>query len=855
MLTIDHFTCEGLSTHSVFDVSRPRFLFTLKAENNDELDVAQLSIGEWSQKVEAVEAIVYDGELTPFTRYEAILEVHSQSGEVARKTLTFETGFLQTPWKAKWISDGTFHFKEKKVSPTPMVFHRHLHFKKKVQSAKVYVTSMGIYDFYWGDERLSSHYFAPGFTSYAHQLMYQTFDVTEKIAPEQDLYFIVAGGWAVGSFVFTRKNRITANRQALLFQMQVTYEDGTREIITSDETWEVSRGGPYQEADFYDGEVFDARISLKDLSYHPVVIESLRISPTLLADYSCPVREIRRLQPVSIQKNNGQTIYDFGQNFAGVLSIHIKNATSGQKLTCFHAEVLNQDGSLCTSLLRSAKARISYTCKEGEQTYSPRFTYMGFRYASLEGMDASNVEVSALVLSSDIPMHGHFRCSNELLNRLQENILWGARSNFMDIPTDCPQRDERMGWTGDIALFSPTAAFNFDVHRFLKKWLKDVRSEQTRHGGIPNTIPSQSYGFPETMPVMAIDFWGDASILIPWALYQATGDGSILEENYAMMKKYVKACKFWANLWSIGPYRYIWHTPSIFHFGDWLAPDGVKMSHWQKRSIYTATASLYRCSHLLSQIASILGKKEDEESYGRLAKKVKHAYRKVLTDGNGKMKKEFQTAYVLPLHFSMFEGKEEENAAKHLVRLVTENDFCVGTGFPGTPYLLFALADHGCVKEAYRMLFQTKCPSWLYEVKCGATTIWERFDGLNEDGSIHLEEDGTGGMISYNHYASGSVGDFLYRRVAGIEPLSPGYRKFKINPLLTEQLDEVEASTYCPYGKIAMHYQISNQQYELEVTCPYGAMAEIHLPDGRIIEEKHGVHHFIVPISSFSTQK
>ena len=390
-----------------------------------------------------------------------------------------------------------------------------------------------------------------------------------------------------------------------------------------------------------------------------------------------------------------------------------------------------------------------------------------------------------------------------------------------------------MGWTGDIAVFAPTAVFNFDMTRFLRKWLRDLRSEQFRTGGIPNTVPAQGYGFPTTMPNMAVDFWDDACILVPWAVYMASGDIHVLEEAFDSMERYVKACKFWANLFGFGKQRYIWHTPSVFHFGDWVAPDVPKMSQWQARAKWTATASLCNTSAMLSRISELLGKQEKAAEYRELSRRVADAYQSLLMDKNGKLTREFQTGYVLPLYFGMLDEPHKKAAAAHLAKLVEDNHYCIGTGFPGTPYILFALLDNGYADTAYRMLMNTRCPSWLYEVRVGATTVWERWDGLDENGLCPIGDDGTGGMISYNHYASGAVGDFLYRRVAGLEPISAGYREFRVRAFPGGGLTWAKAEVMTPYGKAASDWKIDENVFTQTVTVPYGTVCTLTMPSGK----------------------
>lgn len=816
----------------VTDKAAPSFSFSLDSDRQGaQLKRAVIRVGDWERTTTEQIALEYDGKpLEPHTTYTAQLTVWDDAGESAQAELTFETGKMNEPWTAKWITDGDYHFTEKKVSPVPMTFCRRFGTEKKVKSARIYATAMGIYELSLNGSKVGDEFFAPGFTSYKSRLQYQTYDVTDRLKKENELLVTVGGGWAVGSFVFTRKNRITADRQALLLELRLEYEDGSVQVMGTDTDWDVTMRGSYRAADFYDGETYDATVHLSDMDFHKATLEKLRVQPEIFAATGAPVRAHERMVPTACSEAKEGIVYDFGQNFAGVVQLKLRGKR-GQKVTVRHAEILKPDGTLNTAFLRTAKATAVYICEDGEQTYMPRLTYMGFRYICIDGIAAENVQVAAYALYSDIERVGSFSCSSDKLNRLQENILWSARSNLMDIPTDCPQRDERMGWTGDIAVFAPTACYNFDMSRFFDKWLADMRAEQLRTGGIPNTVPAQGYGFPATMPTMAIEFWGDACVMVPWAEYQAKGDKKVLESCYAMMKKYVDACRFWAGLLSFGKHRYLWNTPSVLHFGDWVAPDVPQMAQWQKRSKWTATASLKNTSGLLADIAAILGKNEDEKTYRQVSERAAKAYRDILTDGNGKLNEEFQTAYVLPLYFEIFGGKEKENAVDNLVKLVQKNNYCIGTGFPGTPYILFALADNGRADVAYRMLFNEKCPSWLYEVKQGATTIWERWDGLDENGECPIGDDGTDMMISYNHYASGAVGDFMYRRIAGIEMTEPGYRRFKIKPVMTEQLSSAIGRVETPYGEIVSDWKVENGIFMIHVHVPVGTECSLEFPD------------------------
>lgn len=846
-------TVEHLEKNCVTDNPSPRFSFTIASDKQGAaLASAKIAVDDWSVETTEQILIPYKGAaLKPFTSYDVTVTATDNFGESDTASMTFETGRLNSPWQAKWITDGSYKFTQKGVSPVPMVFRKNIVTDKKISRAVIYGTAMGIFGLDINGMRVGDDYFAPGFTSYKTSLQYRTYDVTSLMTGDDTLIANVVGGWAVGSYVFNRVNRVSADRQALLLELRISYDDGTEEVIGTDESWDVSLDGNLKMADLYDGETYDATVDLDKISWHKAAVEKLRADPkSISADYGSPVTAHEVMKPISVKNVSGEIIYDFGQNFAGV--IHAKlNGKSGKKIVFRHAEILNADGTLNVKLLRSAKATATYICKDGEQTYSPRYTYMGFRYVGVTGVEEGDIELTALALYSDVEQIGSFECSNELINRLQQNIVWSSKSNFVDIPTDCPQRDERMGWTGDISVFAKTAVYNFEISRFLEKWLKDLRSEQLKTGGIPNTVPVQGYGMPVTFPQIATDNWGDACVTVPWALYEATGNKDILEISYESMKKYNKACGFWAGLFSLGKRRYIWNMPLPFKFGDWLAPDVPTMGGWQKRSKWTATASYAFTSSMISRIAGILGKTDDEKKYLKLYKKISDAYCSVFTDGKGKLKNEFQTAYVMPLHFKMFpDEKTQKAAAKNLAALIEKNGYRIATGFPGTPFILFALADNGQVDAAFKMLENTECPSWLYEVKAGGTTIWERWDGLKPDGTLNAGDgDGTGGMISFNHYASGAVGDFLYKRVAGIEPKECGYKSFRIKPIFGGSITSAKGCVVTPYGEIVSDWKIESDEFTINVTVPVGTSCEVVLPNGEVNTVQSGKYTFCCAVS------
>ncbi|HHT67214.1 MAG TPA: family 78 glycoside hydrolase catalytic domain [Erysipelotrichaceae bacterium] len=845
MLKVIKFIINGSNKSRYID-ENPFFGFALESDKEENyLKSAQILVNnEWKKEVIDQIRTDFDGKLTPFSHYAVKLKATDRFGDVATYETSFDTGRLQTPWTANWISDGKYKFTGK-GSPKVMTFVKKLHLDKIPEKALISITTLGVYKLYINGKRVGEDYFTPGFTNYKENLQYQIYDIKKFLKKDNEIKVVVAGGWAVGDFTYGHKNRISADRQAL--KAEIRLEDKKKvETIPTDESWLVTTKGPYIYVDLYDGEIYDA--NLVETDFHEACLEKVKTNPKkLTATYGEFVRLHESFLPVSVSKSpSGEDIYKFEQNFSGVVKFKVKNAKKGQRIVIRHAEVLH-NGELCTKLLRKAKCTIEYICKDGNQEFIPTFTYMGFQYIGVSGIEKENIEIEARAIYSDIETVGSFSCSDKRINQLQQNIVWSAKSNFVEIPTDCPQRDERMGWTGDIGLFSLVACYNFDMQIFLKKWLKDMRSEQIRTGGFPNTIPSQSHGFPLTMPHKAIDFWGDACVMVPWALYMAHGDKTILIENYETIKKYHKACLWWANFLSFGKSRYIWKSLSMLHFGDWVAPDTDKMSEWQKRHKWTATASLANTSKMLADIATILGKNDDAIYYQEIFQKVSDAYESKLTDGQGLiLGKQFQTAYVLPLAFDMFKEETKPLAVENLVKIVEEKDYCVATGFPGTPYILFALADNGREDVAFKMLFNDKCPSWLYPVKVGATTMWERWDALKADGTLNFaEEDGTGGMVSFNHYALGAVGDFLYRRLLGLEPLEGGYKSFIIKPLYNCGLDNVSGKTMTPYGEINVMWKKSKKSVDLSFKVPFGTKCQVVTPRGEIKTFRSGNYSLV----------
>lgn len=843
-MKISSLTLDGAATGLVTDEA-PRIAFSLESDRPGEsLRSAVVKVGDW--RLETTDQIgnIYDGPLQPFTEYPVTVTATGMSGDVAHASTSFRTGRLGTAWTANWITDKSYRTPQRS-SPVPMVLRSTFTVRPGLRRAWLEATALGVYELELNGKKVGEDYFAPGFTSYTHQIQYQTYDVGELVHADNTIVATVAGGWAVGSFTHKRKNKIYADRQAFLCELHLEYADGKIETVATGPDWQVSQDGPFRMAEWYDGETYDATVEATSQTWKQADATKPKGSPVVLAQYGPPVRAQQLMHPVAQSvAPSGELIFDFGQNFSGVVSAVIRGS-QGQTVTFRHAEVL-VDGELFVKSLRTAKATATYTCVDGEQSYSPRLTYMGFRYVGVRGIAPEGLDLAAIVLHSNVAETGSFSCSNPLLNDLQSAIQWGGRSNFVDIPTDCPQRDEREGWTGDYAVFATTASYNFDMSRFVGKWLRDVSAEQGRGGGIPMVVPKAGNGF----PTVATSCWGDVCVLAPWAEYLARGDLQLLRRQYPTMKRFLKAALWWSRLFSVRKHsRHIWRF--LFHFGDWASPVGG-VRDWLAKGKWIGTAYFANSCGIVADIAKLLGQPDDAERYRELRARIVDAYRAEFTDGSGTLKDEFQTGYVLPLHFGMTSGSETSRMSDNLVRLIEEADGHLTTGFPGTPYILFALSDHGRATEAFELLLQASCPSWLYMIEAGGTTIWERWDALRPDGTVNVadltggksEENSGGGMVSFNHYAAGAVGDWLYRRVAGIEPVEGGYRSFTVAPLGGGGLTSAQGSVETPYGRVASRWTWVDGVFVLQVDVPVSTSCTVMLPDGTEHVRSSGSHEF-----------
>ena len=716
-----------------------------------------------------------------------------------------------------------------------------------IRQARLYISALGVYEAYLNGQPVGDHVMAPGWTSYSHRLRYQTFDVTDLLREGGNaLGAMLGSGWFCGRLGFGGgRANLYGSQLALLAQLEVDYQDGSTVRIVTDESWRAA-AGPILADDIYDGETYDARNEipgwnepgLDDRAWSGVQNVQWDLA-TLFASLGPPVRRTLLIEPLSIHTSpGGQTIVDFGQNLVGRVRIRVQGP-AGQVITLQHAEVL-ENGELALRPLRHAKATDQYILKgEGIETYEPRFTFHGFRYAGVTGWpgELQSGDLLAVVCHSDMERTGWFDCSDPLLNRMHENALWSMRGNFLDIPTDCPQRDERLGWTGDIQVFSPTASYLYDVAGFLTSWLRDLAFEQQDYGVVPFVVPNVLPN--KTPPVTA---WGDSAVMIPWVLYQRFGDVKVLADQFDSMKAWVDLIDRTAGenrLWDTG-----------FQFGDWLDPSAPPDNPADARTPGFLIASAYfaRSAELVGLSAGLLGHQSEADHYLKLADEVRAAFNREYVTPAGRVLSDSATAYALVLQFDLLETAEQRRrAGERLAELARANRYRISTGFVGTPLICDALCSVGLEDTAFRLLMERECPSWLYPVTMGATTIWERWDSLLPDGSINPGE-----MTSFNHYALGAVADWVHRTIGGLAALEPGYRKLAIQPIPAPGLTFARAEHITPYGPAACFWKIADGQMQVEVELPPNTSARVTLPGqstNEAVEVGSGKHAWSVPFT------
>lgn len=764
--------------------------------------------------------------------------------------LVIEAGLLAPEdWTATWITSS-----DTPAQGRPAYFRHSFTLNRgpgvMVERARLYATSAGINQLHLNGAVVGESVLAPGWSAYASRLRYETHDVTESlVVGENTLGAVVGDGWWRGNLTWEMKRDVYGDRLGLLAQLEISYSDGSTETIRTDPSWRTTVG-PILDSDIYNGETFDARLAIPAWStagfddaawgateaFTPLVGE-------LVARLGPPVRRIMEIEVQEvIVTPSGRTILDFGQNLVGWVRLSVEGEP-GTVVTLRHAEVL-EHGELATRPLRNAKATDEYTLGGGGiETWEPAFTFHGFRYVEVGGWPADVVDPAqfrAVVIHSDFEPTGTFSCSHELLNQLHHNAEWGLRGNFVDVPTDCPQRDERLGWTGDLQTFAPTASFLFNVAGFIADWLRDLEAEQSDDGRVPLVVP---IGPPDLFAwgQMAFAVWGDAATFVPWAMYQRFGDKGVLAHQFESMRAWVDfvAAKAGEKL--------LW--PEQFQLGDWLDPDAPPDQPWRGKTdgVLVATAYFAQSSQIVSDAARVLHRPDLVQSYGALADGIRRAFREEFMTPSGLVSSDSVTAYALAIMFNLSKGPaHRERAGARIALHSASRAYQVSTGFAGTPMVLPALTEVGDTRTAYRLLTETACPSWLYPVTMGATTMWERWDSMRPDGSINPGE-----MTSFNHYSFGSVADWMHQIIGGIAPEEPAYRTIRFNPVPGRGVTSADCSLRTPYGRVACHWKLEDLDMTMEVVVPPNASAIVNRP-GHLESELHvtaGTHRWVYAVS------
>lgn len=741
--------------------------------------------------------------------------------------------------QAAWITAG-----ERMGSVSPE-FRKELTFGKIPVKAEAHVTAMGVYELRINGKRMGDALMTPGWTSYPNRIQYQTYDITKELTENTRISILCGKGWASSFLGYQDMNKVYCDVIAARCQLELTYEDGTTETIVTDPTWEVW-STQILDSELYHGETVDLTAKCEYMGTADVKEGIAAIPVPHVGEY---VREQERVEAKElIITPKGEIVIDFGQNLAGYVEVRVKGKR-GDRIVLTHAEVLDSEGNFYTENYRTAKNRNVYVLSGEEDVFKPRFCFQGYRYIRLDEYPFEEVDLScftSVAIYSDMKRIGYFHCGDDRINQLYSNILWGQRSNFVDVPTDCPQRDERLGWTGDAQVFCRTASINYHTERFFKKWLGDMMLEQTEEGGIYGIVPVVG-----RLTARISAAWGDASTVCPWEIYQAYGNRELLRTHFDMMKKWVEYMHHY------GDEEYLWLGES-YHYGDWLSMDTTENDVAAKRGgtqlDLVATAYFAYSTELVIKAGKVLG--EDVSYFEDMHKEIKKAFRAAfMKDGmsviypkaDGIYHKRpihdvTQTSLTLILRFGLCEEQERKGIAERLVQMIRDNGNRMTTGFVGTPYLLHVLSENGYADVAYDLLLQEKAPSWLFSVLHGATTMWEHWDSLREDGSFWLTE-----MNSFNHYAYGAVCDWLFGAAAGIKVLDDGaaYTHVSIEPHTDKRLGHVSFSIDTDHGKLSSAWRYNEGEIRYDLTIPEGTVAEVKLPSGKTATLGGGNYLFV----------
>ncbi len=829
------------------DVKKPAFSWKLRSDLNDVIQKGyRIQVKEGDRLVYDSDQLsekqslyhTYEGEtLKPRTRYEVSVDVIDTHDETAHADAFFETGLMSVEnFKADFITHG---FEDDMEACA--LFSRTFKINKPIAKARIYASALGVYKLELNGNRVGTMRFAPGWTSYQDRLQYQTYDVTESLKEDNTIYATVANGWYKGILGFYGQGNHYGKRTAIFFQMEIDYEDGTNETICSDESW-TSSTGPHRYSELYHGEVID--FSLDEFETRGVSVIDYP-KQNLVSQISEPIRITQRLKVKHMfTAPNGEIILDFGQNASAVVEARLKQP-KGTKVVLRHGEDLDENGNLFTENLRTAKATDTFICSGNEDVFLPEFTSHGFRYVSIEGLkEVDPDDFTACVQHTDFDRINSFSCDNPNVDQLWKNIDWTMRSNYFDIPMDCPQRDERLGYTGDTQIFLPTALFHGDLALFFRKWLYDLQSEQSDEFGVPLTVPD----ILRTRTCVSI--WHDAATIVPWLIYQTYGDRRVLEEQFDSMVSCVEYSRRLAGKDGL------LQIENSSQFGDWVAIDAPKGPYRPSpKGVFLHPSMDEKAggtdSHLignayylysldiLAKTAKILRKENEAHTYSELYQDVLKKFRDEYITANGRLLSETQTAAALVLYFDLAEEKDRTRILNKLILNLVKTQKHLRTGFVGTEYLPHVLSRFDQHQLVGDILMKDDCPSWLYAVKLGATTVWELWDGVNEDHSYNMFS-----MNSLNQYGFATIGNWLVKDLAGISSLEPGYVRSRIAPRLVSGITEVQASYETPYGKLSCRTACRNGRYQIDISIPANTEAVIELPGKEKMISGSGTYHF-----------
>ncbi|MEE4193686.1 MAG: glycoside hydrolase family 78 protein [Anaerolineae bacterium] len=830
--------------------------------------------------------IEYGGEdIQSMTRYFWRVRVKDEQGAVSgwSDPAFWETTIGKGDWKAEWVEpEGVVDPEAFKPAP---YLRKEFKTEKTIAKARLYITSHGCYEAYLNGKRVGDQVFMPGNTSAIYRVQVQTYDVTDLVAEGENCIGVILGdGWYRGQINANSSRNSHGTKLALLSQLVIEFADGSRQIVSSDHTWKT-KTGPIIKSDMKDGEIYDARLEMPGwnaagfdetnwTNVYPADIPFSKLVPT----EGSPIRKMEEFPVVKvIQAPNGETVLDFGQNLAGIVTMKV-SGPAGTTVTLRHSETLDENGNFTLSylggedatggMISGVKQRTEYTLKgEGEEIYEPHFTVMGFRYVEIKGYpgEIDPAKFKAIAIYSDMGENGTFTSSNEKLNQLHQNVRWSQKGNFLDIPTDCPTR-ERAGWTGDAQIFVHAGSLLMDDEAFYTKWLKDVSAEQFENGLIRNFIPAPP---PEKLKEQKFGWlfgllegssgWGDAIIIIPWVLYQMYGDKQVLAERYDSMKAWMeyernqarrirwsKAINplFWLSFRRWGYQKYIWDTK--YQWGEWLEPDipiravmGEIIKHLFFGDPIVSSAYFTHSARLMSKIAAVLGKTQEAAEYSALAEKAKDAYQKEFfnTDGTAKVYAEKQAPYVRAIAFDLVDETLKPKVKAKLVENLAATDNHLGTGFLSTPFLCEVLADMGRADLAYEVILKEDIPSWLYAIGKGATTVWEDWDGIDKDNVP---------SASLNHYSKGAVVSWFYEYICGIrmDEESPAYKHFFLQPLPGGGLTHAKATFTSMYGRIEAGWEQVDGKTKYTFTVPANSTATVVLQGTADFSASKGVSNF-----------